>query len=145
MLIEMDWIQKTDVTVTKKEMEFNVLENDISKWLKDLEKVFKEIFKEELSFHRDEVNHEITLKIEKIKLLLLIFIRSKKQKSIKKYLDEMIRKEWIRISKSLMTAFLFLILKLETDQKRSVIDYWKLNKEIVTDSTPLSLIEDMMN
>ena len=44
-----------------------------------------------------------------------------------------------------MTAFLFLVSKLETDKKRLVIDYRKLNKEIVTDSTLLSLIRDMMN
>ena len=44
-----------------------------------------------------------------------------------------------------MTTFLFLVFKFGTDKKRLVIDYRKLNKEIVTDSTPLSLIGDMMN
>ena len=44
-----------------------------------------------------------------------------------------------------MTAFLFLIFKSETDNKRSVIDYKKLNKETVIDSIPLLLIEDIMN
>ena len=44
-----------------------------------------------------------------------------------------------------MTASLFLILKSETDKKRSVIDYRKLNEETVTDSIPLSLIKDIMN
>ena len=44
-----------------------------------------------------------------------------------------------------MTAFLFLVFKSETNKKRPVIDYRKLNKEIVTNSTSLSLIEDMMN
>ena len=78
MLIEMDWIQKTGVTVTKKGMKFNVLKNEILEWLKDLKKVFKTILKRELSSRRHEVNHEITLKIEKIKLLLLISIRLKK-------------------------------------------------------------------
>ena len=34
--------------MTKKEMKFNVLENEILKWLKDLKKVFEEIFKREL-------------------------------------------------------------------------------------------------
>ena len=43
-----------------------------------------------------------------------------------------------------MTAFLFLIFKSKTDQKQSIIDYRKLNKEIVTDSTLLLLIKDMM-
>ena len=44
-----------------------------------------------------------------------------------------------------MVVFLFLVLKFEINKKRSVIDYRKLNEEIVTDSTLLSLIEDMMN
>ena len=44
-----------------------------------------------------------------------------------------------------MTAFLFLIFKSETNKKRLVIDYKKLNEEIVIDSTSLLLIEDMMD
>ena len=44
-----------------------------------------------------------------------------------------------------MTASLFLVSKPETNKKRSVIDYRKLNKEIVTNSTPLSLIRNMMD
>ena len=31
VLIRIDWIQKTNVTITKEEIEFNVLENEISK------------------------------------------------------------------------------------------------------------------
>ena len=44
-----------------------------------------------------------------------------------------------------MTTFLFLILKFEINKKRSVIDYRKLNEEIVIDSTPLSLIGNIIN
>ena len=44
-----------------------------------------------------------------------------------------------------MITFLFLILKLEIDKKRLIIDYRKLNKEIVTDSTSFLLIEDIIN
>ena len=44
-----------------------------------------------------------------------------------------------------MTASLFLVPKSETDKKRPVIDYRKLNKETVTDSTLLLLIGDIMN
>ena len=44
-----------------------------------------------------------------------------------------------------MITSLFLIPKFETDKKRFVIDYRKLNKEIVTDSTPLSLIKDIID
>ena len=126
-------------------MKFNVLDNEIPEWLKDLKEVFGEISERELLSYRNEVNYEITLKIKKIKPLLLILIRLEKQEIIKKYLNEMIKKEWIRISKSSMIVFLFLIFKSETDKKRSVIDYRKLNKEIVIDSTLLLLIKNMMN
>ena len=57
----------------------------------------------------------------------------------------MTKKRWIKISKSSIVASLFLILKSETEEKRFVIDYRKLNKEIVTDSTLLLLIEDMID
>ena len=44
-----------------------------------------------------------------------------------------------------MTVSLFLIFKSKTDKKRLVIDYKKLNKEIVTDLTSLLLIKDIIN
>ena len=91
------------------------------------------------------MNHEITIKTEKIKSSLLISIRSEKQEIVKEYLDEMTKKRWIRISKSFMTASLFLIFKPEINKKRLIIDYRKLNKEIVTDSTSLLLIKNIMN
>ena len=141
----MNWIQKTNIIVTKEEMRFNVLESEISEWLKDLRGIFETISEEELLSRRDEVNYEITLKTKKIKPSLLISIRSEKQEIIKKYLNEIIKKEWIKVSKSPITTSLFLILKSETNKKRPIIDYKKLNKEIVTDSTSLSLIGNMID
>ena len=67
MLVEMDWIQKTGATVTKEGIGFNVLENEIPEWLEDLKEVFEEIPEGELPPHRDGVDHEITIKTEKIK------------------------------------------------------------------------------
>ena len=57
----------------------------------------------------------------------------------------MMKKKWIKINKSSMTASLFLVLKSGTEKKRPVIDYRKLNKEIVIDSTSLSLIGDIID
>ena len=53
------------------------MESEISKWLKDLKKIFRTISKDELLSNRKEVNHEINLKIKEIKSLLLILIRLK--------------------------------------------------------------------
>ena len=44
-----------------------------------------------------------------------------------------------------MIVFLFLIFKSETNKKRFVIDYRKLNEKTVIDSTLLLLIEDIMD
>ena len=145
MLINIDWIQKTDVNLKKKKIEFNVIKSEIFEWLKNLREVFKIILERELLFSREEIDHEIKLKTEKIKPSSLILIKSEEQHIVKKYLNKIIRKKWIRISKSLMTASLFLIFKSGTEEKRFVIDYRKLNEEIVTDSTSLLLIEDMLD
>ena len=76
----------------KKKIEFNIIKNKIFEWLKDLKEMFETILKKELLFSRKEVNYEITLKTNKIKSSSLIFIRLKKQYIVKKYLDEMLRK-----------------------------------------------------
>ena len=55
------------------------------------------------------------------------------------------KKKWIRLNKLFMIAFLFVISKSESNKKRLIIDYRKLNKEIVIDSTSLLLIRNMMN
>ena len=131
--------------MSKEKMEFYVLENEIPEWLKDLKKIFETISERELSSSRVGVDHEIILKTETIKSSSFILIRSKEQEIVKKYLDKMMKKRWIRVSKLLIITSLFLIPKSETDQKQSVIDYRKLNEEIVIDSTLLLLIGDMMN
>ena len=55
----------------------------------------------------------------------------------------MLRKEYIRISKSSMGASLFLVPK--KDGKRPVVNYQKLNNVIKKDSTPLSRIDDTLD
>ena len=69
------------------------MKNEISKWLKDLKEIFETILKGELLFNREGVNYEINLKTEEIKPLLLILTRLEEQQIVKKYLDEMMKKE----------------------------------------------------
>ena len=126
-------------------MKFNVIKNEILEWLKNLKEIFETISKEKLSLSYEKVDHKITLKTKKIKSSSLILTRSEEQQIVKKYLNEMTKKKWIRISKSLMTVSLFLIFKFESKEKRSVIDYRKLNEKIVTDSTLLLLMRNIMN
>ena len=55
----------------------------------------------------------------------------------------MLRKEYIRISKSSMGASLFLVPK--KDGKRPVVNYRKLNNVTEKDSTPLSRIDNTLD
>ena len=55
----------------------------------------------------------------------------------------MLRKRWIRSSKSFIKTVLFLVLK--KNSKRLVINYRKLNNITITDSKSLLLIQDTLN
>ena len=55
----------------------------------------------------------------------------------------MLRKGYIRISKSSMGAPLFLVLK--KDGKQPVVDYRKLNNVTEEDFTPLPRIDDTLD
>ena len=81
------------MTIKEEKMKLNVMENEIPDQLKDLTEVFKTILEGELSLSYEEVNHEIKLKTKKIKSSPLISIRLKEQQIVKKYLNEIIRKE----------------------------------------------------
>ena len=70
----------------------------------------------------------------------VIPLRPDDQTFVKDYLDTMLRKEYIQISKSSMGAPLFLVPK--KDGKRPVVDYQKLNNITEKDSTPLPRIDN---
>ena len=96
-----------------------------------------------LSSKRKKVNYVIILKEPELKPSSLIFTKLEKQQFIKNYLDDLLRKRWIWPNKFSYEVFLFLILKKR--ELRPVIDYRKLNEIIIIDSTPLSLINDIIN
>ena len=78
-------------------MKFNVLKNEISKWLKNLKRVFETISKRKLLSYYERIDYEITLKTEKIKSLSLISIRLEEQEIVKEYLNIMIRKNELKL------------------------------------------------
>ena len=73
----------------------------------------------------------------------VIPLRPDNQAFVKNYLDTMLKKEYIRISKSSMGAPLFLVPK--KDGKRPVVDYQKLNNVTKKDSTPLPRIDNTID
>ena len=63
---------------------------------------------------------------------------------MRKWIDEELRKSFIRDSKSPWLSLTFLIKKKNGDY-RVIQDYWKLNSFTVLDKTPLLLIPDLIN
>ena len=91
-----------------------------------------------LSESREEYDYVIELTQEIISPSLLILTRFEKQEIIKTYLDDILRKKWIRLNKLLMKTILFLIFK--KSKKRLILDYRKLNNVTIIDSILLLLI-----
>ena len=141
IILGRDWMEKSKVRMT---CELSGLKtNPIPGWMKEVEEICQEQEKRELPESRGEFDHVIELTQETISSSSLILTRSEEQEIIKTYLDDMLKKGWIRPSKSLMRAALFLVPK--KGGRRPVIDYRKLNSVIITDSTLLSLIQDTLD
>lgn len=131
LIIRKDWLRNMKSTIdwNKKIISLkNIQIKKISDWLKNLKKVFRELSEEELLFQWLDMNHIIELTQDQISLSSLIPERSSDHELIREYLGKMLKKEWIKISNSVMKVLLFLIPKSE--ERRSVVDYRKLNSVI---------------
>ena len=114
----------------------------LSKWLKGHEQTFQSE-RTRLSLRREEIDHVINLKELELKSSFLISTKLEKQQFIKDYLDDLLYKKWIRLSKFSCKVSLFLVPKKRG--LRPVIDYRKLNEITIINSTLLSLIDDIIN
>ena len=65
------------------------------------------------------------------------------RKEVRKFIEEQLRKGYIRSSKSPQTALVFFVGKKD-GKKRMVQDYQYLNKWTVKNNYPLPLISDML-
>ena len=70
-------------------------------------------------------------------------LREEKEK-VREFMEEQLRKEYIRPSKLPQTLPVFFVRKKDR-KKRMVQDYQYLNKKIVKDNYPLPLIVDLIN
>ena len=113
-------------------------------WLVD---VMKEVFEDppegELPKKKGEFDHKINLTVDTLLKTPVIPLRPDNQAFVKNYLDTMLRKGYIPISKSSIGAPLFLVPK--KDGIRPVVDYWKLNDVTEKNSTSLPRIDDMLD
>ena len=90
-------------------------------WLENMKKVFEDPPEEELPKRKGKFNHKINLTVNSLPKTPVIPLRPDDQAFVKNYLDTMLRKEYIQISKSSMGAPLFLVPK--KDGKRPVVNY----------------------
>ena len=86
-----------------------------------MKEVFEDPPERELPKKKREFNHEINLTIDSLPKMPVIPLRPDNQAFVKDYLDTMLRKKYIQISKSSMGAPLFLVPK--KDGKQPVVDY----------------------
>ena len=112
-------------------------------WLEDMKKVFEDPPEGELPKRKGEFDHKINLTVDFLPKTPVISLRPDNQAFVKDYLDTMLRKGYIQISKSSKGAPLFLVPK--KDSKRPVVNYWKLNNVTKKDSTPLPRIDDTLD
>ena len=66
------------------------------------------------------------------------------REKVQKFVDDQLRKGYIRPSKSPQTSLVFFMGKKD-GKKRMVMDYYSLNEQTVKNNYPLPLIIDLIN
>ena len=85
-----------------------------------MKKVFEDPLEGELPKKKGEFDHEINLTVDSLPKTPVIPLKPDNQAFVKDYLDTMLRKGYIQISKSSMRAPLFLVPK--KDGKQPVVN-----------------------
>ena len=80
-------------------------------WIEDMKEVFEDPPEEELSKRKGEFDHEINLTVNSLPKTPVIPLKLDNQAFVKNYLETMLRKGYIWISKSSIGAPLFLVSK----------------------------------
>ena len=90
-------------------------------------------------------DHAINLKEDFVprKERTYLMLRQEK-KEVREFMEEQLRKGYIRPSKLPQTSPVFFVGKKD-GKKRMVQDYWYLNKGTVKDNYPLPLISDLID
>ena len=146
IIIEQDWLQKNKPIIDWERNTIRLHSMETAKvpaWLEDMKKVFEDPPEGELPKKKEEFDHEINLTVDSLPKTPVIPLRLDNQAFVKDYLDTMLRKRYIRISKASIGAPLFLVPKKVG--KRLVVNYQKLNDVIEKDSTLLLRIDDKLD
>ena len=124
IIIGQDWLQENKPTIDweRNTIRLHSIETvKVLAWLEDMKKVFENPPEGELPKKKENFNHEIKLTVDSLPKTPVIFLKPDNQAFVKDYLDTMLRKRYIWISKSSMGAPLFLVPK--KDGKQLVVDY----------------------
>ena len=146
IIIGQDWLQKNKPIIDweKNTIQLHSIETaKVPVWLEDMKKVFEDPPEGELPKRKREFDHKINLTVDFLPKTPIIPLRPDNQAFVKDYLDIMLRKGYIWISKSSMRASLFLVLK--KNSKQPVVDSQKLNDVTEKDSTPLPRIDNTLD
>ena len=146
IIIGQDWLRKNKPTINWERNTIWLHSMETAKvpaWLDDMKEVFEDPPEGELPKEKREFDHEINLTVDSLLKKLVILLRPDNQAFVKDYLDTMLRKKYIRISKSSMGAPLFLVPK--KDGKQPVVNYWKLNDTTEKDFTLLPRIDNTLD
>ena len=114
IIIGQDWLQKNRPTIEweRNTMRLHSIETaKVQAWLEDMKEVFEDSLEGELSKKKGEFNYEINLMVDSLSKTPVIPLRRDNQAFVIDYLDTVLRKEYIQISKSNMGAPLFLVPK----------------------------------
>ena len=146
IIIGQDWLQKNKLTIDWERNTIRLHSIKTAKvpaWLEDMKEVFEDPPEGELPKKKGEFNHEINLTVDSLPKMPVILLKPDNQAFVKNYLNTMLRKRYIRISKSSIEAPLFLVSK--KGGKQLVVDYQKLNNVTEKDSTLLPRIDDTID
>ena len=134
-----DWGREEEIEADHRKVE-EMVPKRFHKWLK----VFGKVESERMPV-RKVWDHAIDLNddFKASKARVYPFSRNEKEK-VQKFVDEHLKKGYIRSSKSPQTSSVFFVGKKDRG-KRMVMDYRRLNKQTVKKNYPLPLITDLVD
>jgi len=134
-----DWGREEEVEADHRKIEEMVLQKFL-RW----RKVFGKIKLERIPT-RKIWDHTIDLKkMFKPQKERIYPLFKDKREEVQKFIDDQLRKGYIRPSKSPQTSPVFFVGKKD-GKKRMVMDYHSLNEQTIKNNYPLSLITDLIN
>ena len=134
-----DWRREEEM-----EIDHRKIETMVPKWFHRWLKVFGKVESERMPV-RKVWDHTIDVKEDFKPSKVKVYPLSRNEKEeVQKFIDEHLKKGYIRPSKSQQTSPVFFVGKKDGG-KRMVMDYHKLNKQTVKNNYPLPLITELVD